>query len=80
MRGIPNRREYENNLTRCVAISSLSKPQLASLKERNIEISPDLEISHHMMSRLAIVTHIGTHIDAPRHFVDGTSSIDEPWR
>ena len=77
MKGIPNRWEYDQNPTRCVAISSLSDPQLARLKERNIEISPDLEISHHMMSRLEIVTHIGTHIDAPCHFVDGTWSIDE---
>ena len=30
-----------------------------------------------MMSRLEIVTHIGTHIDAPCHFIDGTWSIDE---
>lgn len=76
MTGIPDRSEYEQNPTRCVVISSLSDPQLASLRERNIEISPNLGMSHHMMSRLEILTHIGTHIDAPCHFVDGTWSID----
>ena len=77
MMGIPGRAEYAKNPTRCVVISSLSDSQLASLKERNIEISSDIGISHHMMSRLEIVTHIGTHIDAPCHFIDGAWSIDE---
>ena len=77
MMGIPGRAEYAKNPTRCVVISSLSDTQLASLNQRNIEISPDIAVYHHMMSRLEIVTHIGTHIDAPCHFIDGAWSIDE---
>ncbi len=42
-----------------------------------MEIADDLKISHHMMTRLEMVTHIGTHVDAPCHFLEDTWSIDE---
>ncbi|MFQ5660249.1 MAG: cyclase family protein [Gammaproteobacteria bacterium] len=75
--GIPEREEYEENPTRCVVLSTLSEAQIANLKDRNIEMVGNMEPGHHMMSRLEIMTHVGTHIDAPCHFLDATWSIDE---
>lgn len=77
MTGIPNRDEYDNNPTRCTVFSCLSEEQLAQVREKGLEVAADVQISHHMMSRLEIVTHVGTHIDAPCHFLDKTQAIDE---
>jgi len=76
MAGIPGRHEYLDNPTRCVVFSSLSEQQLGQLRKNSLEIADDCQIAHHMMSRLEIVTHIGTHIDAPCHFLDDPMSID----
>lgn len=77
MRGIPKIKEYEENPTRCVVLSALSTRHLAQLKAQGLETVAQPEITHHMMSRLEIVGHIGTHIDAPCHFLEGTWSIDQ---
>lgn len=77
MAGIPNRPEYDNNPTRCVVFSCLSEHQLEQVRARGLEVADDLQIAHHMMSRLEIVTHVGTHIDAPCHFLDDTATIDQ---
>lgn len=77
MTGIPKIPEYEENPTRCVVMSALSDDHLARIEAQGLETAPDLVITHHSMSRLEIVTHIGTHIDAPSHFVENTWTIDE---
>ena len=77
MKGIPNRTEYDDNPTRCVVFNCLSENQLEKIRQRGMDVSPDVQISHHMMTRLEMVTHVGTHIDAPCHFIDETASIDE---
>lgn len=77
MTGIPSNPRFENNPTRCVVLSVLSEQQSAKLQARGIEVAVGAEISHAMMSRLEILTHIGTHIDAPCHFVDNSRSIDQ---
>lgn len=77
MTGIPNRPEYDKNPTRCVVFSCLSDAQLGQVREKGLEVAADVQIAHHMMSRLEIVTHVGTHIDAPCHFLDNTRTIDE---
>jgi len=77
MQGIPDRQEYHDNPTRCVVFSCLSENQLEKNRARGLEISSDVQIAHHMMTRVEIVTHVGTHIDAPCHFLDDTASIDE---
>lgn len=77
MTGIPANRLFQENPTRCVALSVLSQRQMVGLKETGVEVAEDAEISHAMMSRLEILTHIGTHIDAPCHFLDDTWSIDQ---
>ena len=76
MTGIPGIKEYIENPTRCVVLSALSDDHLAKIKESGLETLDEPEITHHMMSRLEILTHIGTHIDAPIHFVEGGWTID----
>lgn len=77
MTGIPNRHEYLDNPTRCVVFSSLSEHQRDQLQHQGLEIAGDCQIAHHMMTRVEMVTHIGTHIDAPCHFLDDSWSIDQ---
>lgn len=77
MAGIPGRHEYEDNPTRCVVFSSLSEAQRDRLRQNDLEIADNCQIAHHMMSRVEIVTHVGTHIDAPCHFLDDPMSIDK---
>ena len=77
MAGIPGIKEYIENPTRCVVLSALSDDHLAKIKQSGLETIDEPEITHHMMSRLEIVGHIGTHIDAPIHFLEDTWSIDE---
>lgn len=77
MKGIPQRREYLDNPTRCVVFSSLSEAQLKHLRQQDLEIAEDCQIAHHMMSRVEIVTHVRTHVDAPCHFLDDPMSIDQ---
>ena len=78
MRGIPNLREYEENPTRCIVISCMGEVQQDHLESRGIELDENLEFTPHMLSRLEILTHIGTHIDAPCHFLkSGGWSIEQ---
>jgi len=77
MAGIPGRHEYLDNPTRCIVFSSLSEHQLQQLRNNDLEVAENCQIAHHMMSRVEIVTHIGTHIDAPCHFLDDPMSIDK---
>ena len=70
MQGIPNLREYEENPTRCVVLSCMGEVQKAYLESRDIELDENVEFTPHMLSRLEILTHIGTHIDAPCHFLE----------
>ena len=70
MQGIPDLREYEENPTRCVVLSCMGEVQKAYLESRDIELDENVEFTPHMLSRLEILTHIGTHIDAPCHFLE----------
>ena len=78
MRGIPDLREYEENPTRCVVLSCMGEVQKEHLESRAIELDENLELTLHMLSRLEILTHIGTHIDAPCHFLEtGGWSVEQ---
>jgi kynurenine formamidase len=78
MQGIPMLREFAENPTRCVVLSSMNEGQRDRLKRRGIDLAPDHEITLHMSTRIEMLTHIGTHIDAPCHFVEGDVwSVDE---
>ena len=77
MTGLPGIQAYLDNPTRCFPLSVMSEAQAAILKRRGIEAEVEPEISNHMLSKVEITTHIGTHIDAPLHMLEDTWSIDE---
>ena len=76
MTGLPGIQTYLDNPTRCFPLSVMSEAQAAILKRRGIEAEVEPEISNHMLSKVEITTHIGTHIDAPLHFsADGAPEV-----
>ncbi len=77
MPGIPGLRSYDENPTRCVVLSAVSEGQLERIKAQGLETVDAPEIGLSMVSRLEILGHIGTHIDAPIHFLDEGWSIDQ---
>jgi kynurenine formamidase len=77
MPGIPGLQLYDENPTRCVVLSAVSEGQLGRIKARGLETVDEPEVGRSMLSRLEILGHIGTHIDAPVHFLDEGWTIDE---
>lgn len=77
MKGLPGFQFYMDNPTRTFPLAVMSEDQQTKLNARGIEGTTKPEISNHMLSRLEIITHIGTHIDAPLHMLENTWSIDE---
>jgi len=77
MAGLPGIPAYAENPTRCYPLSVMSEDQANLLKSKGIEVPDEIEKSNHMLSKLEITTHIGTHIDAPSHMLENTWSIDE---
>ncbi len=77
MPGIPTIPEYAKNPTRCRVTAALSPDHLESIKAQGLETADGLATAGIMTSRLEISTHIGTHIDAPIHFVPDSWTIDQ---
>ncbi len=77
MAGLPGFETYRNNPTRTYPLSVISDRQKATLAERGLKTESEPEISNHMLSKLKIVTHVGTHIDAPLHMLEDTWSVDQ---
>lgn len=79
MTGIPGLPEYDDNPTRLSVLANLSEAQRDSLVSGGAVTLADQHHapSIHMLSKVEVLTHIGTHVDAPCHFVDGGISVDE---
>ena len=77
MSGLPGIPAYKENPTRCFPLSVISEKQEINLKKQGIKFEKKPELSNHMLSKLEITTHIGTHIDAPLHMLEDTWSIDQ---
>ncbi|AMN43864.1 cyclase family protein [Rhodoplanes sp. Z2-YC6860] len=79
MAGIPKIAFYEQNPTRVQAVTVVSEEQRATLTAERVDLLPDAPITNSMNTVFTLNTHIGTHIDAPRHFyADGYSVTDLP--
>lgn len=79
MAGIPKIAFYEQNPTRVQAVTVVSEEQRATLVAERVDLLPDAPITNSMNTVFTLNTHIGTHIDAPRHFyADGYSVTDLP--
>ena len=79
MAGIPKIAFYEQYPTRIHAVTVVNDEQRAKLKSEGVDHLPDAPAVNSMNTVIALNTHIGTHIDAPRHFFpDGASISDVP--
>ena len=52
-------------------------PHATSLPAPEFETIKRVESERINIQRYSVPTHVGTHVDAPRHFVDGGKTIDE---
>lgn len=78
MPGIPTYELFVKHPVKLMALTVKSEGQLAYLKSLGVEVAEDLVINNrNMMSKLTITSHVGTHIDAPRHFLERGASVDE---
>src|SRR5262249_59056276 len=79
MAGIPKIAFYEQYPTRIQAVSVVSEEQRATLAAEGVDCLPDAPVINSMNTVIALNTHIGTHIHAPRHFyADGAPVNDIP--
>ena len=74
---LPGIAAYEKHPTRTFPISAMSEGQAGKLRDAGVDVPEDVELSNHMLSKLEITTHIGTHIDAPLHMLEDTWAIDD---
>lgn len=77
MAGIPQIPLYDRYPARVTAVTVADEAQRAHLRALGVETAPDAPAAGHMNTVLTLPTHIGTHIDAPRHFFATGASVDE---
>jgi len=79
MAGIPSIAFYQQYPTRIQAVTVVSEEQRATLAAEGVDCLPGAPVANSMNTVIALNTHIGTHVDAPRHFyADGASVSDIP--
>ena len=77
MAGIPKIAFYEQYPTRVQAVTVVNEEQRATLVSEGVDCLQDAPAINSMNTVITLNTHIGTHIDAPRHFyADGASISD----
>ena len=77
MAGIPKIAFYEQYPTRIQAVTVVSEEQRATLAAEGVDCLPAAPVANSMNTVITLNTHIGTHIDAPRHFfADGAPISD----
>src|ERR1041385_866567 len=77
MAGIPKIAFYEQYPTRVQAVTVVNDDQRATLVSEGVDLLTDAPAINSMNTVFTLNTHIGTHIDAPRHFyADGSSITD----
>jgi kynurenine formamidase len=77
MAGIPKIAFYEQYPTRIRAVTVASEAQRATLAAEGVDCLPDAPVINSMNTVITLNTHIGTHIDAPRHFYADGASVSE---
>jgi kynurenine formamidase len=77
MAGIPKIAFYEQYPTRVQAVTVVNDAQRATLVAEGVDCLSEAPAINSMNTVIMLNTHIGTHIDAPRHFyADGASVSD----
>ncbi len=77
MAGIPGVRFYAKYPVKVLAVTVMNEKQQTFLQAQGVDIDSDAELRGSMNTVLTIGSHVGTHIDAPRHFFETGKSIDE---
>jgi len=77
MPGIPNIAFYDRHPVSVQAVTVVSEAQRALLLAGGVDVVPDAEVRGTMNTVFTISSHVGTHIDAPRHFYADGAPIDE---
>jgi arylformamidase len=77
MAGIPNIPYFEQYPVKVRAVTVVSEEQRAALEREGVDLLVDAPVTGSMSTMLTMNTHIGTHIDAPRHFLADGGPIDE---
>jgi arylformamidase len=79
MPGIPKIAFYDQYPTKVQAVTVVNEEQRESLAATGVDLLPEAPAINSMNTVFTLNTHIGTHIDAPRHFyADGASISDIP--
>lgn len=76
MAGIPKISFYETYPTGVQAVTVVNEEQRALLAAEGVDLLEDAPAINSMNTVITVNTHIGTHIDAPRHFYPDGSPID----
>lgn len=77
MAGIPTIRFYEKYPVKVLATTVINEQQRGFLQTQGVDMDPQVELHGTMNTVLTISSHVGTHIDAPRHFFETEASIDK---
>jgi arylformamidase len=77
MAGIPTIPFYEKHPVKVQAVTVVNEEQRASLVREGVDYLPDAPVTGTMNTVFTLNTHIGTHIDAPRHFYADGGAVDE---
>ena len=79
MAGIPRIAFYDQYPTKVQAVTVVNEEQRESLAATGVDLLPEAPAINSMNTVFTLNTHIGTYIDAPRHFyADGASISDIP--
>lgn len=76
MAGIPKIAFYEHNPVRVEAVTVVDEAQRAALAREGVDVRADALAVNSMNTVFTLNSHVGTHIDAARHFYADGAPID----
>ena len=77
MAGIPTVPFYSRYPVTVQAVTVIDEAQRAFLRGQGVDVVADEEARGVMNTVFTLNSHVGTHIDAPRHFVGEGTAVDE---
>jgi arylformamidase len=76
MAGIPRIPFYEQYPVKVQAVTVVNDEQRSLLAREGVDVIADAPATNSMNTVLTLNTHIGTHVDAPRHFYADGGAVD----
>jgi arylformamidase len=77
MAGLPTVAFYQQHPVKVQAVTVVNEEQRAVLSAAGVDLLADAPATGSMNTVLTLNTHIGTHVDAPRHFYADGGAVDE---